>query len=490
MKKLTIIACSLLLLVNIAYTQQFLTLNEVIQLTQEKSIRSLLNNNEFLVAYWNYKMYRADRLPYLSANLIPLAYNKSVFQTYNVVEGKDEFREIYKLESVAGLSLSQNIDLTGGKISLSSNLYRMQNLFVDNDISYAAIPFMINYNQPLFGFNAYKWDKQIEPKRYEQAKKELIQDLQDLHVEAVKMFFKVVIAQNDVSLTKAEVATADTLLKFGRMQRGIANINREALLNLELNYNNAKVKLLQNREQLRKVEDNFRLFVGLTKEEDFILLMPGETPTVEITPEDALALAHMNNPDIFDLEINRLEAKKESDEAIKRNRYDINLDFSYGLNQQGNDIQQAYSDPLNRQMAMVSLQFPILDWGRNKRTVSLAKSREEIIEAQSKLQLQDIEQEIMSLAYQYALKDIETESTAIADSIAAISYELALYRFQTGEAGILELDDALSKKNAAKQQHITTLEKFWTLFYQLQSATLFDLRLKKKLSVDVDQMVD
>jgi len=490
MKKMTIIAFTLLLLLKIGQAQKLLTLNEVIQLAQEKSIRSLLNKNEFLVAYWNYKMFKADRLPYLSVNLTPLAYDKSVTQVYNVVDGKEEFREFYKLESAAGLSLNQNINLTGGKVSVSSSLFRVQNLFDDNDISYAAIPFLINYNQPLFGFNAYKWDKQIEPKRYDQAKKELIQDLQDLNVEAVNMFFMVVIAQNDVSLTKLEVATADTLLRIGKMQQGIADIDREELLNLELNYNNAKVKLLQNREQLRKVEDKFRLFVGLTKEEDFVLLIPGETPSVEITPEDALALAHMNNPDIFDLEINLLEAKEKSDEAIKRNRYDINLDFSYGLNQQGNDIQQAYTNPLSRQMAMVSLQMPILDWGRNKRAVSLAKSREEIIEAQSKLQLQDIEQEITSLAYQYALKDMETESTAIADSIAAISYELALYRFQIGEAGIIELDDALAKRNAAKQQYITSLQKFWTLFYKLQSATLFDLRHKKKLEVDVDQMVE
>jgi len=133
---------------------------------------------------------------------------------------------------------------------------------------------------------------------------------------------------------------------------------------------------------------------------------------------------------------------------------------------------------------------PILDWGRRKRAVSLAQSREEIVNAQSNLELQNIEQEIMSLAYQYALKDMESENTAIADSIANISYELTLLRFRNGEAGIIDLDNSQLKKDAARQQYLSTQEKFWTLFYQLQSATLYDLRIKKELDVDVEQYVE
>ena len=145
---------------------------------------------------------------------------------------------------------------------------------------------------------------------------------------------------------------------------------------------------------------------------------------------------------------------------------------------------------MDRQLAIVSMQIPILDWGRRKRAVSLAQSREEIVNAQSTLELQNIEQEIMNLAYQYALKEMESESTAKADSIANISYELALLRFRNGEAGIIELDNSQAKKDAARQQFLSTQEKFWTLFYQLQSATLYDLRIKKELDVDVEQYVE
>jgi outer membrane protein TolC len=490
MKRFTGMFAMGLLFCSFGFSQQSLTLDMVLQMAQEKSIQSLLNKNEFLEAYWNYKMYRAEQLPFLYMDITPISYDKSFMQIYNVVEDKDEFREMYKVGSSAGLYLRENIGLTGGTVSLSSNLYRVQNLFIENDISYSSIPFMINYHQPLFAHNEYKWDKIIEPKKYKQAKSELLQDLQDLNVEAVHVFFTVIAAQNNVILAEAEVAATDTLLRIGRTRQDIADIDREDLLNLELNNSNAKVKLLQYREELRKAKDQFRLFTGLANNEDFTLLLPVNPPAIELSPDDALTLAHMYNPDIFGLEIDRIEAQKSSDKAVKALRFNMNMDLSYGLNQSGPDITQAYTNPLDRQLAIVSMQVPILDWGRRKRAVSLAQSREEIVNAQSNLELQNIEQEIMSLAYQYALKDLESENTAIADSIANISYELTMLRFRNGEAGIIDLDNSQSKKDAARQQYLSTQEKFWILFYQLQSATLFDLRIKKELDVDVERFVE
>jgi len=490
MKRLTGVFAIGLLACSIGFSQQVLTLEMVLQRAQEKSIQSLLTKNEFLEAYWNYKMYRAEQLPFLYLDLMPISYDKSFTQIYNVVDEKDEFVEMYNVGASAGLNLAQNIGLTGGRVSLSSGLYRVQNLYIENDISYSSIPFMISYHQPLFAHNEYKWDKIIEPKKYEKAKSELLQDLQELNVEAVFVFFHVISAQNNVSMAEAEVAVTDTLLRIGRTRQGIADIDREDLLNLELNYNNAKVKLLQYREELRKAKDQFRLFTGLGHSEDFTLLIPGSPPSVELSPDDALTLARMNNPDIFVLEIDRLEAQKNSDKAVKAFRFNMNMDLSYGLNQTGVDIPQAYSDPLDRQLAIITMQVPILDWGRRKRAVSLAQSREEIVNAHSNLELQNIEQEIMNLAYQYELKELESESTAKADSIAKISYELALIRFRNGAATITDLDNSQSKKDAARQQYLNTQEKFWTLFYQLQSATLYDLRIKKELDVDVESYVE
>ncbi|PID92766.1 MAG: hypothetical protein CSA96_01545 [Bacteroidetes bacterium] len=497
MHKLSGFICAGLLASMPLLSQRTLSLEETLVLAREHSIQAMLNKNEFLEAYWNYKMHRAKMLPNLYLGMTPVSYDKSFYQIYNFVDEKDEFREMYKLKSTAGLALDQNIGITGGRVSLSSGLQRIQNLRsatdssgISGDTYYSSVPFMVSYHQPLFAHNPYKWERILEPKKYEQARKELMQDLQDLNVEAVQMYFAVLKAQNHVLMAEAEVAATDTLLRIGQTRQEIADINREDLLNLELNHNNARVKLLQYKEEQRKAEDRFRLFTGLSKGEAFALLPPGNPPFIVLSPDDALILAHLYNPDIFMLEIDRLEAQKNSDKAVKEYRFNMDMVFRYGINQSAEDFSGAYKDPLDRQIAEVSLQMPILDWGRKKRAVALAKSRQEIVEARSSMELQTIEQEITNLAYQYALKDLETRSSARADSIAGLSYLLALERFRSGEAGILDLDNAQNKKVAARQQLLDTRERFWTLFYQLQSSTLYDLRLKKELEMDVEQYVE
>ncbi|MEZ5071349.1 MAG: TolC family protein [Bacteroidales bacterium] len=490
MKRVLLFAAFAGLLASPALTQQVLSLDQVLQKAREASIQSLLSRNEFLEAYWNFKMYKAEQLPNLSMNLAPLSYNKSFTQIYNVVDDRYEYRETYLLASSSSLSMTQNIGATGGTVSLASSLFRVQNLSFDNDQSYTSVPFIVSYNQPLFAHNPYKWDKIIEPRKYEQAKRELIRDLQELNVEAVERFYLVAGAQNRLLMARAEVAAADTLLRIGRTRQTIADIDREELLNLELNHSNATIKFVQAREALRKAKDDLRLFIGLEAGEEFDLLLPGTSPPVDLPPADALELARMFNPEVFNLEIDRLEARKESDKAVKAYRFHMNMDLSYGLNQSGAVLADAYASPLDRQMAQISLQVPILDWGRRKQAVSLARSQEEIVNAQSRLSLQNIEQEVMSLAYQYALRDMELQNTALADSIAGLTYHMTVERFRNGEAGITELDNAQTKKDNARQQYLSTQEKYWTLFYRLQSTTLFDLRLRRELDVDVDAFLE
>ncbi len=120
MKRLSGVFIIGLLACSIGFSQQALTLEMVLQRAQEKSIQSLLTKNEFLEAYWNYKMYRAEQLPFLYLDMMPVSYDKSFNQIYNVVDDKYEFVEMYKVGSSAGLNLRQNIGLTGGSVSLSS----------------------------------------------------------------------------------------------------------------------------------------------------------------------------------------------------------------------------------------------------------------------------------------------------------------------------------------------------------------------------------
>ena len=47
-------------------------------------------------------------------------------------------------------------------------------MFTDNISSYKSTPVVVGYEQDLFGFNDLKWERRIEPIKYEEAKKTYI----------------------------------------------------------------------------------------------------------------------------------------------------------------------------------------------------------------------------------------------------------------------------------------------------------------------------
>ena len=58
--------------------------------------------------------------------------------------------------------------LTGGTFYLESDLDRNQNFGSNDYTQFSSRPFRIGYQQNLFGFNAFKWERKLEPKRFEQ----------------------------------------------------------------------------------------------------------------------------------------------------------------------------------------------------------------------------------------------------------------------------------------------------------------------------------
>ncbi len=59
-----------------------LNLKEVIDLATKQSIDAFKEQNMYLASYWEYKYYKADKLPFLAVGANPLSYNNSIRQDY------------------------------------------------------------------------------------------------------------------------------------------------------------------------------------------------------------------------------------------------------------------------------------------------------------------------------------------------------------------------------------------------------------------------
>lgn len=165
-----------------------LTLEKTIELANDSSLMAFRYRNMYQSSYWQFVSYRAGRLPSLSLNLTPASYNRYMTQRYDSEHNIDVFREQQMYSAEGSLQVTQNFDFLGGTFYLETGLEYMRNFGENQYTQFSSVPVRFGYRQNLIGYNAFKWERKIEPLRYEKAKKELVYNMEGVSEQAVTYF--------------------------------------------------------------------------------------------------------------------------------------------------------------------------------------------------------------------------------------------------------------------------------------------------------------
>jgi outer membrane protein TolC len=342
--------------------------------------------------------------------------------------------------------------------------------------------------QPLFGYNKFKWESKLEPLKFEKAKKEYLVNLQDLNVKAVNLFFVQAIAQLKAEMARTNRENAIVLLEMGRKRFKIAAIKQNELLNLELNVLTAEIDQAKAEKELQQAQFDLNLFLDLEEGGATQLILPSDIPDLTVNASQAMELAQKNHPLLLELKQLELEADRDVEKTRRDSRFQANLVGSYGLNQQAEGFSNAYKDPLSQQKVQVSLDIPILDWGKRRGKYKMAQSDREVKRLSAKQRQIDFTQEVSRKVIDFNLQHKLVHSAKKADDIARKSYQVTLKLFKEGKSTVLQLDDALNKQEAARQDYIQNLQNYWTYYYTLQKLTLFDFIAGKALKQELDNL--
>ncbi|MDE6826821.1 MAG: TolC family protein, partial [Paramuribaculum sp.] len=151
-----------------------LTLSEAVRLANDSSLTAFRYQNLYASGYWEWRTFKANRLPSLSLSLTPARYYRYISQRYNSTTNEDVFRTQHSYSADGGLSASQNVDFLGGSLYMETDLEYLRNFGDTKNNQFSSVPFRIGYRQELIGFNGLKWEKKIEPVKYEKVKREFI----------------------------------------------------------------------------------------------------------------------------------------------------------------------------------------------------------------------------------------------------------------------------------------------------------------------------
>ncbi|MFA8436267.1 MAG: TolC family protein [Marinifilaceae bacterium] len=489
----SVIVCVNLLFNGTAFAQTMvksLSLPQVIQLAKDQSLDSYVARNKYIGSYWQYRTYKADYLPSISLDATLPDLNRSIVRQLQD-DGTDKFVSQKTLSNYGGLSISQNVGFTGGALSVKSELERVDLLDMEGESSsYRAIPLSLTYVQPLFAFNPYRWDRKIEPLKFEEAKKNYLAELEGIAQKAVDLFYDQMLDQINLRMAETNYANADTIYKIAQGRYNIGTIAQNELLQTELSFLNAGSSLNEARLNQEVSRARLRSFLGYNEKMDLNLVLSDEIPQFEVDVVKAKELALANNPLMFGLKLEEMQAERQVAQARAENRFRADLNASFGLNQSGASLKKAYQSPEDWERLRVGLSIPILDWGKGKGKYRIAQSNREVARLSVRQSAVDFEQNVYLQVMRFNMQDEQLSIAIKADAIAQSRYEVTKSRYFIGKVGVLDLNVALTEKDQAKRAYVEALRRYWSCYYSVRKLTLFDFQNQVSLQQNFDDILN
>ena len=451
-----------------------LTLDDAISIAADSSLSAIRAESSYLSGYWEFRAFKAERLPSLTLNLTPAQYNRRIIQRYDSGSDRDVYRTQQSYYASGGLSVRQNVDWTGGTLYMDANLDYLRYFGADTYSQFTSVPFRIGYSQSLVGYNAFKWDKLIEPLKFERKQKELTYDMEKVSEEAISYFFTLAQAQAEHELAVKNLASCDTLCAIGRERHRIAAISKSDLLTLELDVVNARNTLRNSEMTLKRATFQLASFLNMDKERQIRITLP-ERPAFEtISVDKALAQARCNNPQFLTLKQNILESRRTVDRTRKESYFNVSVNASVGFNQVADEFSDVWRNLLQQDMVAVSVSIPLVDWGVRKGRYNMAKNNLSVVETSARQSEQSIEEEVIMTVNDFNVQGGIIQSAEEARRLAESAYEDTRARFIIGQSDINSLSLALNRKDAAQKNYIAALKNYWLSYYKIRRLTLFD----------------
>ena len=174
-----------------------LSLNEAIDRARLRSVDAAVALDELRQAYWEYRTYRAELLPEVNFTATLPGYYKQ-YSPYMDANGSYSFVRNNHLQLNGEPSVSQNIWLTGGTLSLNTSFDYYRDLEEGGTNRFMSIPVALTLNQPVFGVNKVKWDRKIEPERYAEAKAAFLSATEEVAMTAISDYFSLLMAREKI----------------------------------------------------------------------------------------------------------------------------------------------------------------------------------------------------------------------------------------------------------------------------------------------------
>ena len=267
------------------------------------SVEAAVALNELKTAYWEYRTFRADLLPEVNFAATLPSYRKN-YSPYQTEDGSYTFVRNNVLEMSGNVSIDQSIWLT-------TSLDYLRQLSGGGSDRFMSVPVALTLNQPIFGTNHTKWNRRIEPVRYDEAKAAFMSATEEVAMKAVNYFFSLLMAKENLGTARQNMANAEKLHTVAVAKRQMGQISENDLLQLELNLLTARSTLTNTESDYKSAMFQLRSFLGMDESVELVPLLPERIPQADVEYGDVLERALERNSFARNIRRRQLEADYE-----------------------------------------------------------------------------------------------------------------------------------------------------------------------------------
>lgn len=398
---------------------------------------------------------------------------------YQREDGSYKFVSSNSLSEQLSLSLEQPIPFTGGQVSIQSSLERLDQLGNNKTTNYMSVPISVSLIQPIFSINDYKWQKLIEPEKYKSAQQEYAVDMENIGLQTINYYFDLLLTYVNIKIAQQNFENASKLLEIAIQKRKMGLISDNDILQLKYNKLNSSSNLIKTERDYEQKIYNLRNYLGYNDSVKIEPQIPKMCPHFDVTFIQIMELASKNNPFYRNINCTRLETALQTAKAGKRISADLYVSVGYtGSNPSFLDT---YKRLQNRQAISMSINVPLLNWGKIKGKIKVAQANEEIIMNQLKLQINNFEQNVIMLLRQNNEQKQLNETISLADTISQQRYKTVYEMFIRGQISMLDLNSAQLERDDAKRNYLNQIYSSWINYYKLRQLTLFDFLNNKEI---------
>lgn len=430
--------------------------------------------------YWEWRTYTSNYKPQLSLNGTLPGYSKTFNQVVQP-NGTILFQPIHYDNSSLNLSFSQTIAQTGGTIYGTTQLQRFTD-FDRNNVLYNGVPLGIGLSQPLFQYNSLKWDRKIEPLKFNESKQAYIESMENIAITASGYFFDLLLAQVNLQIAETNLNNTRKIMTVANEKLALGKISKNEILQLELEQLTSQKSVGIAKRDMEIAMLNLRAYTGLSDTAEVALQLPPETIDMQVSSDIVIKEAYANRSDAIAFVRRIAERQRDLAQAKSNSRLNATLTAQIGFSNSAPTVPKVYQSLQNQQLVQIGFAIPVLDWGRSKAKIKTAEANLQLTEYEVEQDKQLFTQQIVTQVTLFDMMRDQVMLTAKTDSIASEKYEIAKSRYVLGNLSVTDLSIAFQEKDQAKRDYIAALRDFWGAYYQLRYLSLYDFENNRKIA--------